>query len=583
MTRIFYLLVLLIIQTSTTMAQSTSFKKYLGASVDWWPKSITADANGRIYSIIREDAGNTDKTVIACTDSLGNMVWMKKWGANDQILQPELIRTLSGGQLMVIGTYYNPMGGGSDGIFLAMQPDGSPLAQFLLRSINYETVRDFAIAPNGNFYVLGEIGTSNGYGSFITEITPVGQVVKTRVLSKGTYTYYQSIEVYEEGFYISGFDIPGNGNPSTALLSRFDHDFNLLWTAEASATGKQVKGYDILPILANGNVRQFVRNEDKTYLIERDSGGQFVNEHLVGIGEIAGSVEAGNHYASVSRAGELLVIDRASGALAARMDWDGSSSNPVLLPGNTVVSLGYENVNGIIQTTISKGVFNFGPGCAGYYYDLSGPANSGLGTAFVQPVVSVNTSLAVQPANVLVDVNSNYTFNPGCSKQCNYAPVAAFTFSAVDFTVSFSADTIDNDATYDWSLSDGSTLFGAGGSFTVSNPGTYQLCLDVEGPCGKTRLCKDIQIAVGGVFDKAETIQIEVVPNPTYGQFRLSGLEPGMYTYTVTDLLGRQVAAGTQYLDHNTVFEASDWQSGQQYFFIARKDGEVYAARIIKQ
>lgn len=582
MTRIFYLFVLLVIQASTTMAQSTSFKEYLGGAADWWPQSIASGANGQLYMIINEDAGNTEKIVIACTDSLGNLLWQKKWGEDDGLIRPRIIETLPNGQLLVVGTYSNPSGGGSDGIIMVMQANGTPLTQFLLKSNNYETIRDFKIAPNGNYYVLGEIEAGNGYGSFITELTPAGQVVKTRVLTKDLYTYYQYLQVNGEGFYASGFNNPGNGNPGTALLSRFDHNFNLLWTVEMSTPGANVKGYSILPVLPNGHTRQFVRNNNYTYLIERDGNGQYVGEEWLSFSEPIDYVEAAGHYAGITTSGEVMLIDKASGTLSAQMSWDGFFSNPVLLPGNTLVSLGYESVNGTIQTTLNKGVFNFGPGCVGYYTSNAVQEASGVNSNFVQPIISINTALATASVNLQVVDNSNYTLNPGCTTQCNYAPVAAFTYSVADFTINFSADTIDNDATYDWSLSDGSTLSGSGGSFTVAGAGTYQLCLEVEAPCGKTQLCKDVQITVGGAFDRQAVTQLEVLPNPASEQFRLSGIVPGTYQYTITDILGRQVSADTKYLDPNTVFHTDNWLSGQQYFFVARKGNAVYAARISK-
>lgn len=583
MTRVFYFCVFVCLQISLLSAQSTAYTKYFGGAVDWWPESVSTDANGRLYTAINEDAGNVEKVILTCTDSLGNIVWSKKWGNDQELIRPEKMVTLPTGQIMSIGTYYNPIGGGSDGIFLVMQPDGTPLGQFILRSLNYETVRDLKVAPNGNFYILGEIESGNGYGSFLVEMAPTGQLVKSRVLTKGLYTYYNSLQVNADGVYISGVDNPGNGNPNTALLSRLDHNFNLLWTVQMSASNADVRGYDILPILPNGNTRQMVWNNGQLYLVERDSGGQFMDEHWIAYSEPLGFAEAGNNYVATTTSGELVVLDKNSGALSAQVSWAGSSSNPVVLPGNCVFALGYEAVNGTIQTVFVKGASNEAPGCAGYYNLYSGPASSALNSSFVQPVIANNSSLAVLPANLSLVNNSNSVLNPGCSVSCAYAPVPAFTYSVDELTINFAADTIDDDATYDWTLSNGSSTGGGGGSFTVSSAGIYQLCLDVEGPCGKSRLCKDIEIILEPVFEKMNAVPLEVVPNPTDKHLRLSGLAPGEYHCTVTNILGERVWEANGYMDHSTVFDVASWQGGQQYFLTLYNGSRIYTARIFKK
>jgi hypothetical protein len=77
---------------------------------------------------------------------------------------------------------------------------------------------------------------------------------------------------------------------------------------------------------------------------------------------------------------------------------------------------------------------------------------------------------------------------------------------------------------------------------------------------------------------------MDVYPNPSNGNFSLDIMseQAGMVSYTITDILGRQVLSQTQQVSSNTTLDIN-MESAQagQYIIKAQMNGQVFVKRIV--
>jgi hypothetical protein len=77
---------------------------------------------------------------------------------------------------------------------------------------------------------------------------------------------------------------------------------------------------------------------------------------------------------------------------------------------------------------------------------------------------------------------------------------------------------------------------------------------------------------------------MDVYPNPSNGNFSLDIMseQAGMVSYTITDMLGRQVLSQTQQVSSNTTLDIK-MESAQagQYIIKAQLNGQVFVKKIV--
>ncbi len=121
-------------------------------------------------------------------------------------------------------------------------------------------------------------------------------------------------------------------------------------------------------------------------------------------------------------------------------------------------------------------------------------------------------------------------------------PSSNFTSTANALTVTFT-NTSTNAANYLWNFGDGQTSIEANPVHTYAAPGTYSVKLESTNQC--TTAVKTVNVVLtSGVKDLADRIDMQVVPNPTVGDFKveINARQPMSNTrFSLNDATGRLI------------------------------------------
>lgn len=124
------------------------------------------------------------------------------------------------------------------------------------------------------------------------------------------------------------------------------------------------------------------------------------------------------------------------------------------------------------------------------------------------------------------------------------APVAAFTYSAVGNSVSFTSNS-SNGTSYSWNFGNGSTSTQQNPGHTYSSPGVYTVTLTVTNACGSNTTTQQITVGSTSVENYTEDISFGVFPNPAYDITHISCVldAPHDVAVSIFDLSGKMISA----------------------------------------
>ncbi|MCB9291371.1 MAG: PKD domain-containing protein [Lewinellaceae bacterium] len=95
----------------------------------------------------------------------------------------------------------------------------------------------------------------------------------------------------------------------------------------------------------------------------------------------------------------------------------------------------------------------------------------------------------LEVSTVCGSTQSCQTFSLSCSP-----PVAAFTFTDNQLSLSFTDASTNNPTQWLWDFGDGNASTQANPQHTYALPGSYQVCLTASSVCGTTQFCQDIMV-----------------------------------------------------------------------------------------
>ena len=132
-------------------------------------------------------------------------------------------------------------------------------------------------------------------------------------------------------------------------------------------------------------------------------------------------------------------------------------------------------------------------------------------------------------------------------------PIAAFTFTTLGLTVSFTS-TAQFAASYRWDFGDGGGSSEANPMHTYQNPGAYSVKLTVGERCGF--LSEDLSQLVNlttPTETPSELQHFRLFPNPNEGVFKVetNGAPPGAWTFSLFNANGQRVGR-----------QSFEWQTG---------------------
>ncbi|MEL6969282.1 MAG: PKD domain-containing protein [Bacteroidota bacterium] len=578
-------ILLLCFTTHFCFAQASQSSEYTyTGTTDLFAEYLTATEDGQLLQLIRQQEGFYDKTIIMSTDTLGEVSWIRSWGNDEEILRPRKLLQLSSDDIIVAATYFNPFQGGAEMALLYLEEDGSFQRQSVYATIAAENIWDIVPIAGDKFWVLGDISINDGIATLLLEIDNQGEVLRQITLKDDQFTYYTQLTLHPDGgLFLSGRN--GASGVNKSILSRLDSNWNVLWTSEGSLTDTQVFGHEVIAVDESGNSQQLVRFNSALWLVEHNAQGTVTEERWLGnVGEPVGFETIDDRYIIATLNGALVELsaDFEVGQLQFRdSDFGTLSTQPVVLNNNSVASIGQSlNEDGQFIIVQQKGAAALAPGCVGYFASLSqAPDDSGLSFNVISPTVGSSDlslgilDLAFGAITAPASVNT-------CIEACSGPPSAAFSIDQNGLSVSLSVMNVVNETDYEWELSNGETYSGSNLDLTLTEEGTYEVCLTSSNDCGRVQSCQSFTVTINTTRELL-TQPLKVSPNPIADNCWIEGLSPGYYRMDVFDALGRIVHTNERYFSVKTELSTTSWTSGQYYIQLTNENNR-YVARLLK-
>ncbi len=165
-------------------------------------------------------------------------------------------------------------------------------------------------------------------------------------------------------------------------------------------------------------------------------------------------------------------------------------------------------------------------------------------------------------------------------------PVSAFTYNAVDLTVSF-VNQSQNGTSYTWSFGDGSTSNEVNPTHTYASPGTYTVSLTAINNCGASTL-QQIIVLTSATGELSWLHSATLYPNPSAGRFTLELLgEPTPeLTLALSDATGRTAYETKVRFDAGELKRRFEWPqlpAGMYVLRVLHPDGAVRLPVVIQR
>lgn len=152
-------------------------------------------------------------------------------------------------------------------------------------------------------------------------------------------------------------------------------------------------------------------------------------------------------------------------------------------------------------------------------------------------------------------------------------PVASFTVTMVNgYTYTFTnTSTGSQPMTITWNFGDGSPLDNTPNPTHVYTAnGTYTVLLTIQTPCGIDQVIQTVVVTGVGISESVSSINIELFPNPTSGQFTISIENSGAddIAIEISDMEGRKVMALSDKVNgsiYEQQFDISNFANGVYY------------------
>ncbi|MBK9450323.1 MAG: PKD domain-containing protein [Bacteroidetes bacterium] len=160
---------------------------------------------------------------------------------------------------------------------------------------------------------------------------------------------------------------------------------------------------------------------------------------------------------------------------------------------------------------------------------------------------------------------------------CWRSPVVILQHQMSGFQTTFTDSVIATaGAIWLWDFGDGNTSTAVSNSLThtYAGPGTYNACLTVTDTCGTTTTCTTVNLNTTAI-QALQWTDLEIVPNPSNGQFRLEGhgLLDGELRYYIQDLHSKVLAAGSLPVNRGMLRQELDLRLPQGLYWIRLEDG----------
>jgi|GEM_PF-2734225 len=195
-----------------SLGQVLWVKSYGDSLINQGIKVISASDNGFLiagYTHIQA-GGPLDFTVIK-TDSLGNNLWMKRYGGSGWDMAYTIAEI--GTDILVAGISYtdvfNNNPNSADGLVLLLDATGAVKKSFVIGSSAFDQIRDLTVLPNGQFTIVGSTNAvGNGQtDAFIMTLDTTGTILHQTLFGGSSFEQPLSVRSVSgnNNFIVAGY------------------------------------------------------------------------------------------------------------------------------------------------------------------------------------------------------------------------------------------------------------------------------------------------------------------------------------------------------------------------------------------
>ncbi len=469
-----------------------------------------------------------DGLVVLRTDSTGGVLWTRQLaeGDNDEGIYDRSL-AISGDRILTGGYAMGPNTATRDGLLHVLDLDGNVLAQRLIDvGFNSNAVHTVNATADGGL-IAGRATGEGSYDMLLMKVDQDGVVQDSWSYgSTGWDWAYEAIRCTDRGMALVGYGDDVGGPAPSAYLVRTDSLGQELWARGVDGASAD-EGYTVLEDSVSGDLyiggrtlgmgtpgtRGFITKftASGTHVWTRVIGNAFDPIGIVPLtdGRFATLVRAQNIAGGHGDYDALLLTFNAQGDLLGnRLFGTTASEYPVSLSptangGLLITCLRTANGANGIYAVLTDGL---GAGaCSGITIEP--------GWSAYTPTIFEHTSL-LQNGQNSTDWAASIT-QPAATRAfvcCTYPVEADFTAAPVEGLSWTFTDQSQGVGELTWNIA-GDTFSGDTVNYTFTAPGTYQVCLTIEGICASDQLCEPVEVIGTGIGDHAAQV-IRFSPNP---------------------------------------------------------------------
>lgn len=506
----------------------------------------------------------SDGLVVVRTDSTGAVLWTRTLAesANEEGIYDRSI-AVSGDRIFMGGYAIGPGTASRDGILHVLDLKGNVLSQRLIDVAGGSNAVHTITGTADGALVAGRREGAGSYDMLLQQVDLDGDITGSWGYGSNDWDWaYEAIALANGDMALVGYGDGVGGPGPSAYLVRMDAQGNELWARGLDGASAD-EAYSVMEDPATGDLyiggRTLGMGQGSVagFISKFDAAGAHQWTRVIGNAfDVIGMVPSGGRFAALLRAqniaggfgdyDELLVFFSGAGdLLGSRLFGTTASDYAVSLaatPGGGLLISSFRSGPAAIRAVLTDHLGN--GACTGTSVQVS--------WAPYTPAVFNHTS-AVQSGSTMFSWITPST-QPSLTRQfvcCTYPVEASFEAQPGNALVYTFFNTSTSGGEASWSIN-GVPLNGDTVEFSFSAPGTYNVCLTVQGVCAVDTDCQTVNVATTGMTDHADPTSFTLQPNPATDRVRLTSASP-LRRVELLDATGRVVrthaALGTTVLE----------------------------------
>ncbi|MDP2384874.1 MAG: gliding motility-associated C-terminal domain-containing protein [Bacteroidota bacterium] len=209
--------------TANIVLSQTFFQKAQGSNFTYL-KNIEKVNNNKFITCGYEDISGNNEAYLSCIDSLGAIIWTKKYGDASSLADEfRITKYISGGNLVSAGHTYSGPGGSRDAYIIKTDINGNLIWSKAFGSSSYDEIVTIAEDALGNIYCAGV--------DFVAKLDANGNLLwqKKYAATNGSFPSFTSLITLTSGdIILSGISYYSGLNHG--VLLSLDASGNVIWS-----------------------------------------------------------------------------------------------------------------------------------------------------------------------------------------------------------------------------------------------------------------------------------------------------------------------------------------------------------------